>query len=319
MKIVIPDATTLTNGDVSLDCFNALGEVASYPVTPKELTVERVKDAEAVLCNKTLMTREVINSCPSLKYIGLFATGYNNIDMEAAAERGITVCNAGEYSTMAVAQHVFAMILEFYSQVSLLDKSVKDGEWLKSKNFSYFPEGASALELCGKTLGIIGFGSIGRAVAKIGGAFGMRVIINTRTVPQDGLYPYEFVSKEEVFGKSDIVTLHCPLTENTKDLVCKETLSLMKDSAVLINTSRGGTVNEEDLAEALNSGRIRGAGLDVLKEEPMSANTPLRNAKNCIITPHTAWAPRETRIRLIKIAGDNLKAFIDGKPQNVVH
>lgn len=319
MKIVIPDATTLTNGDISLDCFNALGKVVSYPVTPKELTVERINGAEAVLCNKTLMTREVINFCPDLKYIGLFATGYNNIDMEAAAEMGITVCNAGEYSTMAVAQHVFALILEFYSQVSLFDKSVKDGEWLKSENFSYFPEGASALELCGKTLGIIGFGSIGKAVAKIGDAFGMKILINTRTVPQKGLYPYEFVSKEEVFEGSDIVTLHCPLTENTKDLVCAETLSLMKENAILINTSRGGTVREEDLAAALNSGKIRGAGLDVLKEEPMNENTPLRSARNCIITPHTAWAPKETRIRLIKIACDNLKAFIDGKPQNVVH
>lgn len=318
MKIVITDKKTLTNNDISLDVFDKYGEVTAYDITPNDMAAERICDTEILLCNKTLITEEVMDACPNLKYIGLFATGYNNVDISAAVKRGITVCNAGEYSTMAVAQHVFAFLLAFYSHIGEYDRSVHNGDWLKSDTFSYFLNGVSAVELCGKTLGIIGFGSIGKTVAKIADAFGMKVIISTRTIPREG-YPYEFVSREEIFSRADVVTLHCPLTEQTSGMVNRETLSIMKPTAFLINTSRGGTVVEEDLAEALNNGTIAGAAADVISHEPMLETNPLFTAKNCIITPHVAWAPKETRERLIAIAAENLKCFLEGKPQNVIH
>ena len=312
MKTVILDWKTGTSGDISPECF---GNAEIYQLTPPQLVAERIGDAEAVLCNKALITADVIEKCPSLKYIGLFATGYNNIDVEKASEKGITICNAGSYSTDAVAQLVFSYILAFYNKTAEYDRAVKNDEWIKSETFSYFPY--PLYELSGKTLAIIGYGSIGKKVAEIGHAFGMNIVISTRTVPEN--CPYEITDTDTAFEKADILTVHCPLTEKTKGLVNLERLKKMKKTALLINTSRGGTVIEKDLADALDNDIIAGAALDVLEKEPMSENTPLRYAKNCIITPHIAWASYETRKRLVKIAADNLKAFINGCPENKIN
>lgn len=315
MKIVIPDKKTLTdNNDVSFDEIERLGEVVSYDLTPYNILAERIGDAEAVLCNKALITEDVIRSCPNLRYIGLFATGWNNIDIEAATKNKIVVSNAGEYSTMAVAQHVFALLLEFYSKISEYNASVKKGDWERVDTFSYFL--SPTYELVGRTIGIVGFGSIGKAVAKIADAFGMNVLVNTRTLP--GNSQYKFVTKEQLFSESDVISLHCPLNEETKGMVNRDMLSLCRKNAILINTSRGGTVVEQDLADALNTGAIAGAGLDVAEKEPM-CGSPLKTADNCIITPHVAWAPRQTRQRLISIVADNLKCFIEGDPKNMVN
>ncbi|MDE5916596.1 MAG: D-2-hydroxyacid dehydrogenase [Oscillospiraceae bacterium] len=315
MKICILDWTTVTSGDISADIFGEFGDVSCYELTDNERAAEQIGDSDMVLCNKVLITRQVMDKCPNLKYIGLFATGYNNVDIEAASEKGITVCNAGSYSTGAVAQQTFAYILSHYSKISEYDRFVKDGGWIKSKTFSKFP--IKTMELQGKTLAVIGYGSIGKAVAEIGSAFGMNVIINTRTVPAD--CRFRTVSREEAFSEADVLTIHCPLTAETADMVNADTLSLMKKNAVLINTARGAIADEYALAEALNSGKIAAAYLDVLKEEPMSPHTPLRNAENCVITPHTAWAPLETRLRLIEIVCSNIKAFLNGNPRNKVN
>lgn len=312
MKTVILDWKTVTSGDISPDCFK---NAKIYQLTPPELTAGRIGDAEAVLCNKTPITADVIEKCPNLKYIGLFATGYNNIDIEKASEKGITVCNAGSYSTDAVAQLVFSYILAFYNKTAEYDKAVRNNEWINSETFSYFPY--PVYELSSKTLAVVGYGNIGRKTAEIGHAFGMNVIVSTRTVPEN--CPYETADIDTAFEKADILTLHCPLTEKTKGLVNLERLKKMKKTALLINTSRGGTVVEKDLAYALENKIIAGAAVDVLEKEPMSENTPLRNIENCIITPHIAWAGFETRKRLVKIAADNLNAFINGCPENKIN
>ncbi|MGN0642323.1 MAG: D-2-hydroxyacid dehydrogenase [Huintestinicola sp.] len=315
MKIVLLEEKTVTQGDVSLKEFYELGEVVSYPLTPQERLVEYIGDAEAAICNKTVFTREVIESCPKLRYIGLCATGYNNIDLQAASDHNITICNVPAYSTNAVAQQVFSYILHFASRTADYNADVQSGGWIRSDTFSYFT--IPTYELAGMTLGIIGFGSIGSAAARIAQAFGMKVIAYTRTPKQaEGV---TFVSLEEVFATSDFITLHCPLNSETENLVCMDRLKLCKPSAVIINTSRGPVVNENDLALALNSGIIAGAGLDVVSAEPMKADNPLLGAKNCIITPHVSWAPVQTRQRLIKIAADNLRCFINGTPQNKVN
>jgi len=315
MKIVILDWKTMTmNNDISPDCFKSLGEVSCYDYTPNELAAERIADAEAVLCNKVLITDEVMKKCPNLKYIGLFATGYNNIDIDFAAEKGIVVCNAGEYSTMAVAQQVFAYILHHYNKISRYDDAVKYGDWIGSESFSYFPYATD--ELLGKTLSVVGYGSIGRAVAKIGSAFGMNVLVNTRTAPQS--CPYTVTGLQAAVKQADVLTFHCPLTEATKGLVSKELVSQMKESAILINTSRGAVVNETDLADALKNHKISAAYLDVLENEPMRADTPLKALENCIITPHIAWAAYETRKRLLEIVYDNLDGFLKGSIRNSV-
>ncbi len=316
MKIAVLDWNTMTmNGDLSPDIFSQYGDAVIYELTAAEDTVKNIGDAVAVLCNKVVITKDIIDKCPNLRYIGLFATGYNNIDTAYAAQKGIDVCNAGQYSTNAVAQHVFAFILNHYSRISSYDKAVKGGEWEKSPIFSYFPYSTS--ELSGKTIAVVGYGSIGRAVAKIADAFGMNVIICTRTKPAD--CPYELADIRTAASQADILTLHCPLTDATKGMINNNLLSVMKKSAILINTSRGGTVVEADLADALNNEKIAAAYLDVLEKEPMCSNTPLKNAKNCIITPHIAWAPLETRQRLLNIVSDNLNAWQNGCPQNKVN
>ncbi|MCD7730104.1 MAG: D-2-hydroxyacid dehydrogenase [Oscillospiraceae bacterium] len=315
MKIVMLEAATVSKNDVSFEDIYRLGEVREYPLTPVDKITEYVGDAEAVLCNKTPFTSEVMEECPNLKYIGLCATGFNNIDIDAANRLGITVCNVPAYSDSAVAQQVFSFILHFSNRVGEYDGFVHDGGWVRSETFSAFDFPTTELE--GKNLGIIGYGRIGHAAAKIARAFGMNVIVNTRTAKQDNTV--KFVSFEQLLSESDFITLHCPLTPETNGLINMDVLKKCKPSAVLINTSRGAVVNEADLAAALNGGIIAGAGLDVLCEEPMNPANPLLTAKNCVITPHVAWAPIDTRRRLMKAAAANLSAYINGNPINTVN
>jgi len=315
MKIAILDWTTVTSGDIPADIFEEFGDVNCFELCSNELAAEQIGDAEIVLCNKVMITDEVMEKCPNIKYIGLFATGYNNIDIPASVKHGITVCNAGSYSTNAVAQQTFAYILDYCNRISEYDELVKNDGWINSKTFSKFP--FKTQELLGKTLSIIGYGAIGRTVAKIADAFGMNVVINTRTKPEN--CPYELVSMDEAFSRADFLTVHCPLTQQTAEIINREHLALMKKTAVVINTARGGITNEQALADALNSESIAAAYTDVLVTEPMAPDTPLKNAKNCIITPHTAWAPLETRLRLIDIVCSNIRAFLNGCPENKVN
>ena len=314
MKIVVPDWKTVSIGDLDETRLTALGDVTFYPLTAHDQLIERVAEADAVLCNKALMTDEVMAAAPNLKYIGLFATGYNNIDIEAARARGITVCNAGSYSTDAVAQHTFALILELASRVSEYNDLVQAGDWVRSDVFSPFRYPMT--ELCGKTLGVIGYGSIAKAVIRIAKVFGLSVLCYTRT-PREA-ESVRFVTFEELLAESDIVSVHCPLNEQTKHLFDSRAFARMKDGAWLINTARGPIVDEAALRAALESGKLGGAAVDVLKTEPMAADCPLLGAKNCIITPHVAWAPLITRERLLGIVCDNLQAYLNGTPQNVV-
>lgn len=313
MKITILDGHALNPGDVSWDIFKKFGDLTIYDRTSDSQIIERIGDSEIVFLNKVNITEAIFSACPNLKYIGVLATGYNVIDTEAAKRHNVIVTNIPAYSTDAVAQHVFAFILHFTNQVSLHNASVKDGGWVKSPDFCYWI--SPLMELKGKTLGIFGYGSIGSKVAEIAKAFGLNIICCSRTQKPD--MP-EMVTFEELLKKSDFISLHAPLTDKTKNIINKESLSLMKPSAYLINTARGGFIVEQDLANALNNNKIAGYAADVVLSEPMSADSPLLTAKNCIITPHIAWAPLETRQRLLKIAEENLKAWLSGKPINVV-
>jgi len=315
MKIAVLDTCTITKGDVSLDELSALGEVSYFDDIELCEVSEKIGDAEAIICNKAEIGREIMDRCPKLKYIGLFATGYNNIDIVEAKSRGIAVANVPGYSTHAVAQLTMSMILALAGSLVDYANSTRSGGWIKSPTFSYFP--FPMFELRGKTLGVFGYGDIGREVARLGNAFGMEVIVSTRTPSKCTEFPV--VPRDELFSRSDFLTLHAPLNDETKLMVNERTLSLMKKSAYLINTSRGGAVDETALAAALNEERIAGAGIDVLTVEPMCADNPLRTAKNCIMTPHVAWAPIETRRRLITLVAENLSCFMNGTPQNIVN
>lgn len=314
MKIVITDIDTVTGGDISLEAIERLGEVTCYGLTSEEEAAQRIKDAEIVLCNKTLLNRGNLSAASRLKYIGLFATGYNNIDLEYCRERGIAVCNAPNYSTDSVAQLTFAFILELVNRVYDYRSLVDRGDWIKSRTFSMFP--IPLMELKGKTLGIIGFGSIGSRVAEIACAFGMRVLAYNRS-PKSAR-GVEFTELSALLEKSDIITLHCPLNEASQNLINEKTLSQMKRGAILINTSRGGVIDEDALAKALKTGRLMGAAVDVLKKEPMDKDCPLYGLSNCIITPHIAWAGLETRERLLNIVTDNILRFMRGETVNEV-
>ena len=315
MKILLTDCITVHNNyDVSLDVFKSFGNVVEYNNISRNELLEEVRDTDMIICNKTIIDREVMDNAPNLKYIGLFATGYNNIDITAAKEKGIVVSNAGSYSTNAVAQQVIAYILMHYTKAAEYNEFVKQGNWIG--HYVFCPLVFTGDEVYGKTLGIIGYGSIGKAVKKAAEGLGMKVIVNTRTVREEE--GTRFVDRDTLFGESDIVSLHCPLNEQSKDMINADTLRKFKDGAFLINTARGGVVDEYALTEALNSDKLSGAAVDVLKQEPMAEDCPLRNAKNIIITPHTAWAPKATRERLINIVADNIKAFLEGKPQNNV-
>ncbi len=315
MNISLLDKNTVTIGDVDLSIFERLGNVTYYDADSNDRLIEKIKYSDAILINKAIITKDVIDACENLKFIGLFATGYNNVDLKYAKEKGIVVCNAPNYSTDSVVQHIFALLLELSTSCRLYDNSVRNGDWVLSPTFSYFP--FPIIELSHKTMGVIGFGNIGKKVSSVAKAFGMNVVISTRTVPKNS--EYTFLSREELFKVSDVVVLCCPLNDDTKKLINKNTLSLMKKSAVLINTSRGGVVDENALCDALKNNKIFGAGLDVLQEEPMKSNCVLKGLKNCIITPHTAWASKEARERLVKLVYDNLLGFISGNIQNQVN
>lgn len=315
LKIVIPDCKTVTNGDVSLECFKDFGEVITYDLSGVSLLSERIKDADVILCNKTPMNEQTLGSAKNLKYIGLFATGYNNVDLEYTNSRGITVCNAADYSTDAVAQHTFALILEHYSRISAYNSFVQQGEWIKSDIFSPFVYRMH--ELSGKTLGIIGFGNIGRAVSKIALAFNMNVLFYSRS-KKENVGDAVRTDLDTLVSKSDIVTVHCPLNSDSEEMFNRELFEKFKKGAFFINTSRGGIVNEYALSVALENGTLSAAAIDVIQTEPMSADCVLLGTKNLIITPHVAWAPTETRERLIEIVYDNLKSYINGNPKNVV-
>lgn len=318
MKIVILDAATLTiNNDIDFSIFDRFGEVKIYDFTKDEEIPERIKDADVILCNKSSMSEKNLSGAKNLKYVGLFATGYNNVDLEYTRKKGITVCNAGSYSTEAVAQHVFAFILHYYNTISRYDEFVKNKGWINTNKFSPFME---MKELFGKTIGIIGYGSIGQKVAVIANAFGMNVLAYSRSALKEKIQSDEvtYATVDEILGKSDIVTIHCPLNKDSEKMCNKEFFTKMKKDSLFINTSRGGVVNQEDLMWALNNNVIQYAALDVIEKEPMPEDCKLIETKNLVITPHAAWAPLETRERLIKIVSKNLQKWVAGTPINVI-
>lgn len=315
MNIVILDGGTTNPGDVSWGPLEKIGTVTVYDSTPPEQVIERAKNAQAVLLNRIVMSRTVLDALPNLKFIGTLATGYNTIDIEAAREKQITVCNVPLYCVETVAQQTFALLLELCNHTAAISAQTHAGNWNEGIRMSYTT--SALFELHGKTLGIFGFGNIGQTVAKLGLALGMQVLVNSRTRRElpDG---YSWVDFETLFKTADVISLHCPLNEQTRGIVNRETLALMKPTAFLINTARGAVLDESALADALNADRLAGAGLDVLIDEPPKADNPLLTAKNCIITPHIAWASRDARIRLIHIVAENLQAFLEGHPIHVV-
>jgi glycerate dehydrogenase len=317
MNIVVLDGYTLNPGDLSWDSLKQLGPCAIHDRTMPELVVERACEAEIVLTNKTVLTRETILALPTLKYIGVLATGYNVVDILAAKERGIPVTNTPDYGTSSVAQHTFALLLELTQHVGHHAQTVRDGKWTRSSDFCYWD--SPLIELQGLTFGIIGFGKIGRAVARLADAFGLHVLVHTRSQPANLPASCEFTTLDELLSRSDVVSLHCPLTPENKQFINADRLARMKPGAFLLNTSRGPLLQEAAVADALNAGRIAGAALDVLSVEPPKSGNPLLTAKNCIVTPHIAWATRAARSRLMNIAVENIRAFVAGKSLNVVN
>lgn len=315
MKILLTDTATLVaDNDISLEIFKKFGDTVLFDnISHKELLVAAA-DADIILCNKTVIDREIFAVAKKLRYIGTFATGYNNIDISAAKEYGVTVCNAAEYSTNAVAQQVMGYILIHFTKIPQYNKFVKEGGWKKSAIFSHISFGAD--EVYDKVLGIVGYGSIGKAVAKAALGLGMKVKVYTRTPKIDD--NVEFVSFDELLNTSDVITMHCPLNKDSEKMMNSETFSKMKKGAFFINTARGGVIDENALFEALKSGQLSGAAVDVLTTEPMNENCVLWNAPNIIITPHSAWSPLTTRKRLVKLVAENLNAFLEGKPRSVV-
>ncbi len=318
MKIVVLDGFTLNPGDLSWDNLYSLGDVVIYDRTTQDEILERSLDAEILLTNKTPLRADIITQLKSLKYIGVLATGYNVVDIEAAKKQGIAVTNIPAYGTDSVVQMTFALILELTQHVQAHSDSVLAGKWAESKDFCYwnFP----LIELAGKTIGIIGFGTIGQKVANVATAFGMNVLGNSRNpTEQSHRKNFQWASIPEILEKSDIISIHCPLTTETEGLINTSNLLKMKSSAFLINTSRGPIVVDADIAEALNKGIIAGAAIDVLSVEPPSKDNPLFSAKNCIITPHIAWATKEARERLLNMAIENIQYFHKGIPKNIVN
>lgn len=317
MQIVVLDGYTLNPGDLDWRGLDSLGELAVYDRTAESQIIERAADAEIVLTNKTSLSAQMIQQLPKLRYIGVLATGYNIVDIQAAKENGIIVTNVPAYSSHSVAQLVFALLLEFCHRVQQHSDSVLNGDWSGSIDFSY--SRSPLMELSGQTMGLIGLGQIGKQTALIAHAMGMKVIAtgSGRNVPQpvEGI---EWVQLDELLQRSDVISLHCPLTPATNQLIDAKRIALMKPTAILINTARGGLLNEEDVAHALNESRLAGAGLDVLTVEPPRPDNPLLHAKNVIITPHIAWATKEARARLMDTAVGNVRAYLDGRPVNVV-
>ena len=317
MKIVVLDGHTLNPGDLSWEGLKALGACEIHDRTPPELVVERATDADIALTNKTLMPRTVIEALPRLQYVGVLATGYNNVDVVAARERGIPVTNVPEYGTRTVAQNTFAHLLNLTQRVAYHAETVRQGRWASSLDFCYWDH--PLIELVGLTMGIVGIGRIGSAVAQLALAFGMRVIAHDPSVSSAPVKGVRLVDYETLLRESDVVSYHTPLTPETTGMLDRHALALLRPSAMVINTSRGPVVNNADLADALNAGQIAGAGLDVLEVEPAQLDNPLLTARNCFITPHISWAARSSRERLLNTAIDNIHCFLRSKPVNVVN
>lgn len=320
MKIVVLDGYTLNPGDIGWDKLAALGELKVYDRTSLIDTgeaIERIGDAEIVFTNKTPMPKAVFDACRGIKYVGVLATGYNVVDVARAKEMNVTVTNIPSYGTEAVGQFAIALLLEICHHIGAHSESVARGDWEKSPDWCYWNH--PLIELAGKTIGIVGFGRIGQVTGRIAKAMGMRVLANDSYPNDSGRAIAEYVGLSEIFAKSDVIALHCPLLDSTKGLICQENIAKMKDGVIILNNSRGGLVVERDLADALNSGKVYAAGLDVVSREPISADNPLLKAKNCIITPHISWAPKECRERLMDMAAENLRAFLDGRPVNAVN
>ena len=315
LNIVLTDCNTVTSGDLDLSVLEKFGKVTYYGESLPEQIPERIKDADIVILNKTVLGKKELEGAKNLKLIALFATGYNNIDTVYARERGITVCNAGSYSTSAVAQQVFGFILANATKIAEYDRDVKDGKWIESRLFCFFSR--PACELQGKTLGIFGYGAIGRRVAEIARAFEMKVIATKRTPVEDDIVT--FVDFDTLLRESDYLSVNCPLNDGTREIFNAEAFAKMKKGAYFINTARGGVIVEQDLVDTLKSGHLSGAAVDVLTVEPMRADCPLLNAPNITFTPHVAWAPIETRTRLLSIVMDNIENFLGGTPKNVVN
>ncbi len=316
MKIVILDAYASNPGDLSWDEFAALGELTVYDRTAQEDAAARIGDAEVVFINKVRLTDEIFAACPNLKLVSILATGYNIVDLAAAKRRGITVCNVPGYSTRAVVQMTFALLLEICQQVGLHSGAVHTGRWQTCPDFCFWDR--PLIELDGKTMGIVGYGAIGSAVGTVAQALGMKLLVTARhekPVPEGA----RFVSLPELLAQSDVVSLHCPQTAENARMIDAGALAQMKDGAILLNTARGGLLDEQAVADALRSGKLLAAGMDVVSAEPIRADNPLLTAPNCFLTPHIAWAPLETRRRLQAISAENLRAFLAGKPQNVVN
>lgn len=316
MKIVILDAYAANPGDLSWDEFAALGDLTVYDRTAQEDAAARIGDAEVVFINKVRLTDEIFAACPNLKLVSILATGYNIVDLAAAKRRGITVCNVPGYSTRAVVQMTFALLLEICQQVGLHSGAVHTGRWQTCPDFCFWDR--PLIELDGKTMGIVGYGAIGSAVGTVAQALGMKLLVTARhekPVPEGA----RFVSLPELLAQSDVVSLHCPQTAENARMIDAGALAQMKDGAILLNTARGGLLDEQAVADALRSGKLLAAGMDVVSAEPIRADNPLLTAPNCFLTPHIAWAPLETRRRLQTISAENLRAFLAGKPQNVVN
>ncbi|MEG0648231.1 MAG: D-2-hydroxyacid dehydrogenase [Oscillospiraceae bacterium] len=317
MKIVVLDGYTENPGDLSWSELEKLGELTVYDRTPPEKIVERIGNAEVVIVNKTPISHDTLEKCQSICYIGVLATGYNVIDTVAAKNRGIPVCNIPTYGTASVAQFAIGLLLEICHHIGAHSDSVHRGEWENNVDWCYW--NYPLIELDGKTLGVIGFGRIGQSTGKIAGALGMKVLAYDSYPNESGSKVGEYVNMERLLKESDVIALHCPLFPETENLINKNTIEKMKDGVIILNNSRGQLIVEQDLADALNSGKVYAAALDVVSSEPIQKNNPLLKAKNCIITPHISWAAKEPRERIMAMTVDNLKAFLDEKPVNVVN
>lgn len=317
MKIVVLDGYTENPGDLSWSGLEALGETTVYDRTPADGIISRIGDAEAVYTNKTPISRATLDACKNVKFIGVLATGYNVVDVAAAKERGIPVCNIPTYGTDSVGQFAIALLLEICHHIGHHNEAVHAGRWENNQDWCFWDY--PLIELSGKTMGIIGFGRIGQTTGRIAKALGMRVIAYDQYPNDSGRQIAEYVPLEELLAQSDVISLHCPLFPETEGMISRERIAKMKDGVILLNNSRGPLVVEQDLADALNSGKVYAAGLDVVSTEPIRSDNPLLKAKNCIVTPHISWAPKESRQRLMDIAVENLRAFVAGDPVNVVN
>lgn len=320
MKIVILDGYTENPGDLSWEGFERLGELTVYDRTPLRNNAEiisRICSAEIVLTNKTPIDAEVIESCPKLRYIGVLATGYNVVDVDAARKNGVIVTNIPTYGTNSVGQFAIALLLEICHNIGHHNEAVHAGRWENNPDWSFWDY--PLIELAGKTMGILGFGRIGQVTGRIAAALGMEVLATDDRQSDEGAAIASYVRLDELFERSDVIALHCPLFPSTKEIINKNNLAKMKDGVIIINNSRGGLINEQDLADALNKGKVYAAGLDVVSSEPITGDNPLLSAKNCIITPHISWAPKESRQRLMDIAIGNLKSYLSGQTENVVN